>query len=611
MTIDDLPIQMVKITGTPGNGFWSQIHTFTPDEPEKIVLRGTLLASLMVKTDKQGVEAVSYGRDILGRLHEEYFGNPDGAAFDCLNRAAERVLVESPESQVAIAVILDKKIILAVSPGATVWFKRSNDFGQLLASENGIEMLSGKLVENDTYLLSSSVFNQAIPVGTLKIALGVDLEQAGEMIGPIVLGHERSGGAVGLFFRVNEFPAVGQPVELEKATTFGQTGGSITVSPVVATIVDRPVKTIYLKSARLRQTVRKFLPYIGILLAVFLVILVVSKVIGGISQSRREAKGKVLISALQTKVEAGIKLMESDPAGITELVTELDNDVKVIDQQKLQETQEYAGIKKQIDRLKNESNQVGFIKEPTVYMDLGLVENGVEGKKLTISGKQMIILTNDGKSVIIFDITKKAYKKYDTEKSYSLLASDNNKVYLGSENETAEVDPGNGKVKTLVTDGGWSLADGLAVYSGNAYVLDTKKSSIWRFPAIEGGLGIGSNWLKETVDLGKSIGLAVDGSVWLLDKDRIRKFSLGKEASFTVSDEKFKLTDAGFVWTNSETKELLVVDKNNGRLYRIGKDGKLVKSYQSSVFKSTISLTSDGKKAYLLDGKKIYEVGLE
>ena len=68
-------VETAKIVGSPADGFWSQIHTFFPQDDLKKEKRGILLAVLVVSGVEEGIEAVAQGREILGRLHEEYYGD--------------------------------------------------------------------------------------------------------------------------------------------------------------------------------------------------------------------------------------------------------------------------------------------------------------------------------------------------------------------------------------------------------------------------------------------------------------------------------------------------------------------------------------------------------
>ena len=64
-----LNLSSAKLVGNPNDSGWAQVHDFKPEEPEKLLKRGHLVA--VVKTGKfaEGVEVVTSGREILSRLH--------------------------------------------------------------------------------------------------------------------------------------------------------------------------------------------------------------------------------------------------------------------------------------------------------------------------------------------------------------------------------------------------------------------------------------------------------------------------------------------------------------------------------------------------------------
>ena len=68
-----------KLTGNPGPSGWTQIHEFRPEDEEKLKKRGCFFAVISTET--------AFGRELLTRLHEEYFGNLDASAFIALKRA--------------------------------------------------------------------------------------------------------------------------------------------------------------------------------------------------------------------------------------------------------------------------------------------------------------------------------------------------------------------------------------------------------------------------------------------------------------------------------------------------------------------------------------------
>lgn len=108
--------QIAKVVGTPTNGFWSQVHTFSPEDPVKKEKRGDLLAVLVLSGVPEGIEAVAAGREVLARLHEEYYGHLEGSPFERLKESLAKISQESPEAEIVAAVVfgpaLDRKSVV-------------------------------------------------------------------------------------------------------------------------------------------------------------------------------------------------------------------------------------------------------------------------------------------------------------------------------------------------------------------------------------------------------------------------------------------------------------------------------------------------------------------
>ena len=90
----EILLETAKIVGTATESSWSQVHTFFPADIEKQERRGRLLAVLSLRGLKEGLEAVAAGREIIARLHEEYYGNLTGSAFSRLKTAVKKVAAE-------------------------------------------------------------------------------------------------------------------------------------------------------------------------------------------------------------------------------------------------------------------------------------------------------------------------------------------------------------------------------------------------------------------------------------------------------------------------------------------------------------------------------------
>ena len=94
-----LDVTSAKLTAAPGQSGWVQVHEFTPAEPEKLEARGHLWAVVATKkVEEASIDTISAGREIISRLHEEYFGDLTAKPFNALRSATDKVLTEFKES---------------------------------------------------------------------------------------------------------------------------------------------------------------------------------------------------------------------------------------------------------------------------------------------------------------------------------------------------------------------------------------------------------------------------------------------------------------------------------------------------------------------------------
>jgi len=110
-------LQIAKIVGTPSEENWAQVHTFFPQEEEKISRRGQLLAVMSLSALAEGMEIAAAGREIISRLHEEYYGDLSASPFEQLKRAVEKVSTEAVgevEVEIAAASIVDKVLNVTI-----------------------------------------------------------------------------------------------------------------------------------------------------------------------------------------------------------------------------------------------------------------------------------------------------------------------------------------------------------------------------------------------------------------------------------------------------------------------------------------------------------------
>jgi len=168
-------------------------------------------------------------------------------------------------------------------------------------------------------------------------------------------------------------------------------------------------------------------------------------------------------------------------------------------------------------------------------------------------------------------------------------------------------------------DEAWEKIVGLGTYGGNLYLLDQGAGNLWRYLATEEGFGSRRTWFSGTPpDLSGNVSLAIDGAIWVLKKEGISKFNLGKEESFALSrmpasrGEPENFLEPVKIFTSAEAENLYVLDKGRGKIYVITKTGEFKAVYSWEGLKNAQDLVAveSLKKLFVLSGEKIYEVGL-
>src|SRR3972149_3503428 len=169
-----LNIVFSKLTGTPGESGWSQVHEYIPQEEEKKNVRGRLVAVFATGKSEQGLEDVALGRECLSRLHEEYFGNLEKSAFNCLRDSVKKTTDEFQE--IAAAVFVDNAVYTAAASGGQVVIYRNGMLAKIIESKRReVVSASGYPKEGDSMVLGTRAFFSEIVGGTLKAALEKDL----------------------------------------------------------------------------------------------------------------------------------------------------------------------------------------------------------------------------------------------------------------------------------------------------------------------------------------------------------------------------------------------------------------------------------------------------
>lgn len=587
-------LQSAKIVGTPNSSCWSQTHCFSSEESEKKEKRGDLLAVLVIQGLGEGIEAVAAGREVLGRLHEEYYGNLEGPAFERLGGAVKKVCQEQGGVEIAAAVLVGEVIYLAVFGRGKILLKREGKLGVVLAGNGDLVTASGFIKDNDLIILGSEKFFKVAKNEILKSALeSSELDQAVELLAPAILGQPERADAVailGLFKKVQE------ETQAEEVLSFPPSFKN----------------RIFVRHKDFASKKRFY----------FILSLVLLGILGlgfifGIKKSyetKKKTEVKALLSQAEEKFNQARAVFVTDP-GQGRLLAE---EAKEITQKATEVKEDFAEtelIKKQIEDFLFSSQSEIVLSDIPVFMDLNLLQDGAAGVTLSVIDKNLVILDSNKKKVYLLDFEKKSHLVFDISgEGGRLLALFNAKIMVFSDKGIEEIDP----KKNLVTlkinkDEDWKEIAGFSSFGQNLYLLDRGGSNLWRYSASGDDFGSKKSWfVGDRPDLSKAVSLAIDGAVWILEKEKILKFNLGKQEDFSLSKMPASFDQSAKIFTSAETQNLYVLDKGKGKIFVIGKNGEFKITYSWEEIKKADDLVviESINKIFLLSGSKIYEIGM-
>jgi len=637
-------LETAKIVGTASRKAWSQVHTFSPTEKEKLARRGQFLAVISLSELAEGVETVAAGKEMIARLHEEYYGQLEKRAVDQLKEALEKVLEETKaEAKVEIeaAVLLGETIYFAVAGQGRVLMRRGEKIAHVLTGkEKIVEIANGQITDGDFFLFGSQSFFSLLKKETIETALLASSPEAiAELITPQIHGRGEDGRAAAVVLGL-ELEKTVEPVNEARDTGVekrriisGQEWsgwasaikeklfwGRKLVTPLSQRLlfkIEKRLKrqAIYLAGEGKREKKpQKTLMTVAVILTV---LLVVSVILGIYQQNRHRSGGGAnqILRQAQAKKEEGEGLIELNPIRARQLLLEArdlldDIEPEEVDQSVLNFQTELDSLLAQVMR----EHEV----EPKVYYDLVIIKDGAKGDDWAVSGGELVIFDREKKALYNLDITDK--------KSAILVGGDDladgrqvaafmPKISLLTERGIWEYDKETKRQKLVIEkDEGWGEILDLGAFGGNLYLLD-KKGEIWKYPAMETGYGSYRLWLEgDKPDFSDAVAMAIDGSVWVLKENgTILKFTQGGRDSFTLSGLDKPLNNPTAFFTDDDQENLYVLDKGNSRVLVINKSGEYHSQYRWQGLGEVTQLmaSEEAKKILLLSGNKVYEIEIK
>ena len=597
-----ISLNIGKVVGRVDEGYWSQVHDFSPNEEQKFAIRGRLLAIVTFKRQDEDTDitVVERGREILAHLHELYFGNLEDSAYERLKQAVG-TLSTTYEVWLDCAVILED-IIYLVSNSGGVWLSYKEQAGWLIEyPHNQIISLSGRLVPNQQFILGNRQFWQETPMGIVRAALESSLDQALETLGALVHGSLKAEGAAAILINTTT------GFEDMKLVTRKEEEVLEDFSPpkIEHDFYKKPIFTQHGPISSKKNMI------LGIsFLVAFILLAVVGKV-----RYQYLVSGKAKLD--QRSEELAFKFNEARALSILnsvrsremllEVKTEM-TDIRSLGGGKYKNLN-LEQIEADYSTVVNKAMGINSILT-TEVLDLSLIRDGLTGDKMTLLDGKLYVIDSTSDRLVSVDPVKKSgtvIAGKDILGEAKFIASYPGKIEIFSDKGVIEclVSGVQCSVKIKLHQD-WGEIKDMAMFTGNIYLLSDKK--IWRHQTAESGFGNKQSW----VDLTAGDFLAIDGNVWVTRGGELLKYIRGNKENFAISGLDKPLGSHLQIYTNDEAEKLYVLDLDNSRLVSLKKTGEYLSQYLNSDLGKVTSVVVDEKqnKAYFVTGSKILQIEL-
>lgn len=592
-------LSSVKLAGNPDVNGRVQVYDYVPKD-DKYLSKGQIFACMSLKFNGMESEGqMVLGKEVISRLHEEYFGNSHTSIFEDLKIAVDKLCheFENLGLEIAVAVVFENKIYVAASGGAEVSILRNGTLARILASTTDeVASASGIAQNGDYLLLATKKFVQVSGEGLIKAALeSGNLNSVLEFFAPII--HSRPDASqIGAVF-VNLTKDLIQDAEVAQKKKFPRFKLPDFLNRFSTTITTEG------DDKRLALTV-------GIILLILLLVSMVFGVRKKLDKDTRAQYEPVLIEA-KNNLEESLNVYGQNPSRARELYLSSDEKVKKLTDDGVKDS-ELSVLKAKIDE--NRGQILGEYRlEPNLFLDLGLLSSNFNGTKMNVSEKSMFILDGTSK--------KLAQVMIDSRKAEIIAGPD---VIAGFGGIVGYVDDvyliGDTGIKKangpLMLEKDWQGEIITQAYSGNIYILEKSNSKIYRYTISNDRIGPKQPWLAPgiNINLNDSRAMTIDGAIWVLTSPiRVSKFLQGAPKEFVLEKISPELENIIDICTNEDQKYLYLLEPDKERIVVFDKNGKFKAQYISDKLKGAINIavSEELKRMVFLTGDKLYSLEIK
>lgn len=312
------------------------------------------------------------------------------------------------------------------------------------------------------------------------------------------------------------------------------------------------------------------------------------------------------ITEKQAAIEGALIYGDHDKALV--LFNEAKNQLEQLPHNTASRQEQLTALRANLSLLARRLQYLNEVTEPTVWSQLPPPAANQSWSQLAFLSGEIMALANNKLIGLAVDGKPSESITLPTEISSpkKTISLGNDLVIINQDNKAGLYQ--NKKVTLLNQN--LELQDG-STYQSGIYYLSQNNRTIWRTSIQGDNLTTPTRWLRTSEgELSESIGLAVDGSIFVASANSVAKYNRGLKQDFTLAQVNPPLRSVTYIYTSTETDYLYLWEKTNKRLVVYDKAGKLIIQVTLPTLANIVSIAIDGpnKILYALSDNTIYRV---
>lgn len=586
---------VAKVVATATSSSWAQAYS-----------AGKL--HLVISLCEEGKETIaSLGKDTLERLQREFFAL-DEKNLETLKRAVETVVGELSKNvslSLVLTTIVNTTLYIIIAHSGSVLLRRGGKTIIIATGENNTTNgFSGVVEPEDIILVATEGLLTTVSSDEIEKSLSTGTpHDISESIAPFIHDNPTGKEAALIWSMIGE-----RKLAEEDETAPDNDTLDLTNTEEKERVVHIPkfhlegmIKKIKIPS--LRNFSKKQLIVICVLLLLVVLAITIFLEKTGRENAHLNEQAQLILSENKQKYEDAIALMSLNKSLAIEELSEIKSNVE----SKISQFPPESNARKSLGVFLESVNKSlgedasGRKSKINVFFDArinteipNIVYITAKGGEIAVIGSSKGgLLTSDGSVASTFNGAGSVYG----------ITADEKNVYILTGETVKQVTKSNGEIETIIEKQANPIS--IDTFGGNIYLLSKTDKTIYKY--LPESFGKAAYFTSDTTIQNPS-SLAIDASIYVIENGSIKKYTRGKEDSFSYKGK--ALSTNSRIYTDIDYANLYILDPEKKIVYVVDKNGNLVLNIPLSGMKAPKSIAADEKekKIYVVSENKVYSV---